>query len=239
VARPWALARCAHPAGGLTTSVRDLLRYAHFGLGDGATADGRRLLAPATLAAMHAPRVPTNTIGGAVGLAWMLNPIEGVRLVQHGGTTNGQTTRLVLAPARDLALIVLTNAGRGSALAAEITRLVLDRLLGVRQASPTARPRPVDQLAAYVGRYTQRLTDIELTLVGDELVMTAIPKGGFPKPDSPPFPAPPPARLGFHDDDRALLLDTYQQGTRVEFLRDAAGAITWLRSGVRLHARQP
>lgn len=239
VARPWALSRCAHPAGGLTTSVRDLLRYARFSLGDGTADDGARLLSRATLAAMRAPRVATNMTGGAVGLAWMLSASDGVHFVQHGGATNGQMANLLLAPERDLAVIVLTNGGRGNVLAAEVTRWALERRLGLGQPDPTPRPRPAAELAAYVGRYTQRLTDVELALAGDELVMTMIPKGGFPKTDSPPRPAPPPARLGFYDQDRALVLDTYQRGTRVEFVRDAGGAIAWLRSGVRLHARQP
>ena len=33
VARPWALARAASAAGGITSNVRDLLRYARFHLG--------------------------------------------------------------------------------------------------------------------------------------------------------------------------------------------------------------
>ena len=33
IARPWALARAANPAGGLSSSIRDLLRYARFHLG--------------------------------------------------------------------------------------------------------------------------------------------------------------------------------------------------------------
>lgn len=239
IARPWALARSAHPAGGLTTSVRDLLRYARFHLGDGLAADGTRLLQSATLADMRTPRLTTSVVSGnTVGLAWMLSTIDGVQLAQHGGATNGQMANLLLVPAHGLAVAVVTNGNRGSLLNGEVNRWVLRHLLGLVQPEPTPQVRPADQLATYTGRYRQRLTEIDLALSGGELIMTVIPKGGFPKSDSPPRPAPPPARLGFIGDDAAIVLDTYQQGTRLEFLRDRTGRLEWLRTGVRLFARQ-
>jgi len=57
VARPWPLARAAHPAGGLISTVEDLLRYARFHMGDGTAHDGARVLAAESLALMHAPHV--------------------------------------------------------------------------------------------------------------------------------------------------------------------------------------
>jgi CubicO group peptidase (beta-lactamase class C family) len=239
VARPWALARSAHPAGGLAANVHDLFRYARFHLGDGTVADGVRLLRTDTLQDMRAARVAITTTGGAVGLAWMLRTADGVGIVQHGGATNGQNTSFLLAPERDFALIVLTNSDRGRFLCEEVNTWALRRLLGLATPEPALTTLPAGALAAYAGRYTKRLSDIEITVRDGEAVLRVIPKGGFPKSDSPPPPAPPPARLGFYDPDHAVVLDTFQRGTRLEFLRDEAGRIVWLRSGVRLFARQP
>src|SRR5262249_28341678 len=49
VRRPWALARVGHPSGALTSSTRDMLRYARFQMGDGSVGDGERLLSPASM----------------------------------------------------------------------------------------------------------------------------------------------------------------------------------------------
>ena len=69
VVGPWPVPRSLHPAGGLACHVQDLLRYARFHLGDGATDAGARLLSVESMAQMHSPQV---TVGGdeAWGLAW-------------------------------------------------------------------------------------------------------------------------------------------------------------------------
>ena len=42
VARPWAMARCGNPAGGISSNAGDLIAWARFHLGDGRTTDGTR-----------------------------------------------------------------------------------------------------------------------------------------------------------------------------------------------------
>jgi len=53
VSREWALPRAAHPAGGITSTVKDQLRYARFQLEDGRGPDGAPLLSPESLAFMR------------------------------------------------------------------------------------------------------------------------------------------------------------------------------------------
>jgi hypothetical protein len=81
------------------------------------------------------------------------------------------------------------------------------------------------------------MSEIELTVRDGELVAQMIPKGGFPKRDTPPGPPPPPTRVGVCADDRVVALDPPYKGARGEFLRDGAGAITWLRFGGRIARR--
>ena len=57
VARPWALPRNGAPAGGIVTSIVDLLAWARFHSGDGRGANGVRVLSESGLRAMRDPTV--------------------------------------------------------------------------------------------------------------------------------------------------------------------------------------
>jgi CubicO group peptidase (beta-lactamase class C family) len=130
VARPWPLARTANPAGGISSTARDLLRYARFHMGDGTAADGARLLARDALAQMQTPAVPAAN-GEFVGITWFIKDIDGARIVRHSGGTNGQTSAFVMVPARRFAIAVLTNAERGGELNSEVVRRGRKALGGV------------------------------------------------------------------------------------------------------------
>ena len=92
LARPWAIGRSAHPAGGLITSVPELMRYARFWI------EGGDLLSPESVEEMTRAQVPIGGNLDAVGLAWMLRTVEGVKTISHSGGTKGQQTLLVIAP---------------------------------------------------------------------------------------------------------------------------------------------
>lgn len=236
--RPWALARAANPVGGIISTAQDLLRYARFHLGDGTAPDGTRLLRPESVAAMQTPLVPTDGVGGMVGLSWMLRDADGVRIVRHGGATKGQMASLVLVPAHSFAIAVLTNANRGDELHREVTQWALAHYLGITEPAPVPSERP--ELAPYVGRYAGALStsDVELSVHDGKLVMHVVPKGGFPTPEVPPPPAPPPVRLAFCGDDCVLVLDPPMKDTTGEFLRNPDRSIAWFRYGGRIRARQ-
>ena len=237
VARPWPIPRAANPAGGITTSINDLLRYAGFQLGDGLAPDGARLLSREHMRVMQTPQVRAGGMAESVGLAWLLRTLDGVRVVEHGGGTNGQTSTLELIPERNFAVIVLTNADRGGALCKDVTNWILEHVLGLRQAEPTPHELPPEQLVAYVGRYETRLNTVELTISESALIAQVIPKGGFPTKDSPPWPTPPPTRVAFFAEDAIMALDPPWTGGRAEFLRAPDGRIAWLRWGGRIAAR--
>ena len=137
-------------------------------------------------------------------------------------------------PGRDFAVCVLTNSDRGGAINAEVTRWAVETFLGAAWPEPEIYNLPPDRLATYAGHYEGILSDIELVLEGGSLVLRQIPRGGFPRKDSPPRPAPPPSRLGFYGPDRLIALDLPLKGSRGEFLRGPDGSIAWLRFGGRL-----
>jgi CubicO group peptidase (beta-lactamase class C family) len=235
VLRPWGLARAANPAGGLVSTVGDLLRYArlHLGLGP----DG--VIGAETRAAMQTEWAPAGNFAEAVGAAWMLRGQPPRRVVGHGGSTLGQQALLEFAPQPGVAVAVLTNGSRGSGVHGRISRWVMREYAGIDEPEPEVRHLAAAELAEYVGRYEQAMSSIEL-VAGDDgtLVAQVTPRGGFPVKDSPAGPTPPPARLGFWAADRLLGLDPPWVGARAEFLRDASGRIIWLRIGGRLAARQ-
>lgn len=235
VARPWALARSAHSAGGIVSTAHDQLRYAQFHLGDGKTDAGRRLLPAAALAAMQQPTVKAN-LGNHFGISWFIKEIEGVRIVLHGGSTRGQHSAFLMVPAHQFAITVLTNSDQGAYLHDDVTKWALKRYLDLESPQPEAQPRSVEELAAYAGEYDAQLGLIALTLQSDVLVKQYIPYGGFPDKDSPPPPAPPPTRIAFTGPDEAIDLDPPHTGNRSEFIRSSEGQIRWLRTS-RLHRR--
>ena len=171
-------------------------------------------------------------------MAWLLRGVASVRVVEHGGGTNGQTSTLKLVPERDFALKVLTNADRGGALCDEVTNWVFKHVLGLEQPEPSTYELPAERLAEYVSRYETRLNTVELSLSDAGLVAQVIPKGGFPTKDTPPWPAPPPTRVTFFADDAIVALDPPWTGGRAEFVRHPDGRIAWLHWAGRIAARQ-
>lgn len=226
VARPWAIGRSAHAAGGIVTSVPELLRYARFWL------EGGDFLRRESVEEMTRPQVEVGGNVEAVGLAWMLQSIEGVRVISHAGGTKGQQSWLGIAPEHGFALAVVTNHTYGAVAIDRVTEKALDAYLGVRE--PELEPVELDS-APYLGWYTSRLADVELAEGDEGLELRYIPKGGFPTPDTPPAPAPPPASIRFASEDELFAVDDIWKGTRCLFLRDDDGRITWLRAGGRVY----
>jgi CubicO group peptidase (beta-lactamase class C family) len=107
-------------AGGFRSTAGDMLTWAEANLhpdrlspGVGA---GRSALA-AALTASHEPRKGDGP-GRPMGLAWFFDPATGS--YWHGGATPGSTTQVWFSPREDLAIVVLSNTGPGSAFSAEI-----------------------------------------------------------------------------------------------------------------------
>lgn len=235
VARPWALARSAHSAGGVASSVNDQLCYARFHMGDGTAGNGTRLLSTAVLKEMQEPAVNASA-GNKFGLSWFIKEISGRRLVFHGGATLGQLSAFLMIPEEDFAITILTNSNAGGYLNDDVTKWALKSFLDLEETEPQVEPRSKEELASYTGEYDAPLAIIRLAIEDGQLVLHYLPKGGFPDKDSPPPPTPPPTRVAFTAADQIISLDPPHRGDRAEFLRDQDGQIRWLRTS-RLHKR--
>ena len=225
VARPWAIGRAHHAAGGISSTVLDLLRYARFHL-----SDGEGILTRASLDEMQRPHVAAAPIFGSVGLTWGIDDVTGVRLVHHGGGTNGQVAHLSFAPDSQTVLAVLTNSQRGG----EVVQAALDRVVDALGGRKPERISVILEPAEYLGTYRSPLLDAELATTDGGLQLTITSRGGFPTEDSPPMPSPPPVTVEFFERDRLFVPDGPGAGTEAEFLRGPDGRIAWLRFGGRV-----
>jgi CubicO group peptidase (beta-lactamase class C family) len=106
------------PAGGVSSTVRDMARWLRLQLGNGAY-NGRQLIAAEALAETHRPQMvnnvpqnPAKDRAGSYGLGWNVGYDDGgrVRWSHSGGFDLGAATEVALLPAEGLGIVVLTNA---------------------------------------------------------------------------------------------------------------------------------
>jgi CubicO group peptidase (beta-lactamase class C family) len=251
----WYLPRTLHSTGGLISSVRDLLRYARFHLGDGKAPDGTRLLTKKSLVAMRSNPGP----GGAflveldgVGVTWMLRPSrEGVRIVEHGGDYAGQHSGFVMVPERGFALTMFTNSDSGPKLIHELfyDDWALRRFAGVSNLPAEPRALSRSELAPYEGLYTGQTIDPP-GLPSGTVMETSIELKGTPygrlrmtRTDSIESVGVQVSkfRLAFYREDYVLVYDEGGEPTfeRTNFLRGNDGSVQWLRCfGARIFRHQ-
>lgn len=221
------------PVGGLSSTAKDMLRWARF-TSDGRDDEGQERLSLASRELLRELRVPAE-VDDFVGLCWFTRDLEGVRLMWHGGSMRYQQSRLIIAPERGFAFIALTNSERGSELIDRLMKTVLPTYLGIADPPPAAVPGERPALEPYVGRYSAALMQCDITLEDDALWLRAARTRGLVGQDEgEPIP---PTRLALTaTPDVLLALDPPFENELAEFLRED-GDIAWLRMGGRVHKR--
>jgi CubicO group peptidase (beta-lactamase class C family) len=226
-------------AGGVMTSVADLIRNARFHLGDGAGADGSPYLSRALLAGMQAARVRKNGTGDEMGLGWHLRRIGGVQTAAHGGTLNGHCLLIELVPARNLAFVVLTNHADGWRLVQAVEAAILKTFEGLALTpnQPIAH-RGVNEamtfhstalatqpsLDQYVGTYRRPpVGTLEVRAEGGRLTVS----GGGPAATA----------IAFYGTDVAFSTGGSYVGSPFEFVRAPDGSVGWIRDNGRIAKR--
>ena len=235
VAVPWALQRALRPAGGVITSVADLLTYARFHLDRGVASDGARLLTVDSMDEMHAPRVRIWD-GENCGLSWSITDVHALATLSHRGGTNGQTCELTLVPARGFGVAVLTNGDEAS-LHSDITERALMIFLNVQRRAPVPTDVPEWDVATCAGRYANPMQEFEVRMSRGAVVGQLTPKRGFPKLDSPVPPAPPPVSLAPCGPDTLLVLDGASRGQTIHVGPSEGGKAQWIRRARRILSR--
>lgn len=141
--------RTMHAAGGMGTTALDLSRWLRLNLNRGRI-DGRQVLAPETIEAMHKYQSRTEPSGqircmDGFGLGWQRGTYRGeTPLLSHGGGYIGTAAYMCLLPEQNAGLAILANGaphgqGLSDVMAVAICDILIDR-------------EPQDLLAAYVQR---------------------------------------------------------------------------------------
>ncbi|MEV6491403.1 serine hydrolase, partial [Actinoplanes sp. NPDC051633] len=170
-AKMWHFARAIGPAGIISSTAGDVLRFARMHLRGG---DG--LLSPASAAAMtaHEVDVPNpESLGDSWGLGWIRASWDGRRLYGHDGSTIGQTAFLKVLPDEDLAVVLLTNNDDGAGLYQDLFTEIFAELAGITVPAPPTPPEPpvTASLDEHLGTYERAGVRLEV-LEGARLRMT-------------------------------------------------------------------
>ena len=241
-ARPWRMLRAANPMGGISATLGDTLSWARFHMGDGTGKDGQRVLSRTSLDLMKTPtaKLPV-ALGDSVGISWLIKQVGPVRLVGHGGTTEGQLSAFQMVPERNFAVVINTNSTSGGQLHREILRWVLEEYLGVVEPEDEPLKLPADQLAEYAGNfdsdsalYTINVVDDHLELDGEPTpsVLKILKQMGRERP-----PKQPPIKFAILPDDRFVVIDGPAKGIKGEYQR-VSGVISGVNFGGRLAVKR-
>lgn len=236
VARPWAIGRAGNCVGGVVSTVRDLLAYARFHLGNGTSFQGEPVIKRESLEAMRVEQIDAGG-RGKMGLTWFIRQANGLKIYGHGGATHGQQAMFYFIPHEDFAVALLTNSDEGGIITDSLLKWVLETYFDASIPVPQPLQKSEEELAEYSGHYELPLSAFELTARDGYLLKKDIPRGGFPTPDSPPGPPEPDVRLAFYETDRVVGLDEPRKGALCEFLRDVNGDVSMMRIGGRLHPK--
>lgn len=228
-------------AGGVLTSVADLMRYAAFHLRGSSAADGTPYIARPRLDAMQRAITVKHGTDDEMGLGWHRRQVGGVATLAHGGTLNGHCLHLQLVPDRGLAFTILTNHVDGWRLVQDVEHAVLREYAGVRLApgqrighrgvneAMTFHSRPLagqPALDEFAGTYQRPpVGTVTVRRDGARLVVAA----GGGQPD---------AGVTFYGRDVAYAVDGVYTGMPFEFVRDASGAVRWVRVNGRIARRE-
>ena len=229
-------------AGGIGLCIADLMNYAKFHLGDGTAPNGDRLLSRASLESMRTAQLRKQGTDDDIGLAWHLRNVGPLRVAAHGGTLSGHILLLELVPEKNFAIGILTNSINGWRLIQEVEREILKQYHGAAfpknyaiahrglvETLPNVEPQAKQpDLAQYVGRYLRPMNAVSVRVEGGRLVVQEIPNGGQPRPVIP---------IAFFGPDRAVVTEGNDRGQGIEFVRDAKGAVNWIRVVGRVAVR--
>ena len=236
VVRPYARGSSV-PAGGVNASIRSLMKYIAFHLGEH---DGDRpgVIARATRTAMQQPQLRKEPSGEEMGIGFHLQTLNGVRTATHGGS--GGAGFITFVPERRFGFAVLTNQpsdGWKVRMSVEAPLLKAyeglaltpnQPMIGYRgQTEPLKHVTPLDTqppAAEYVGRYRQTRTNVN--------EVRAAPSGSLLVGSGDNL-----TEVRFYGPDLAVSVGGREPGTSYSFVRDG-GRVQWMRSAGQVSRKE-
>jgi len=135
-------------AGGLRSSMRDMLTFLAANIGEPETALQR------AMRLAHTPRFPISS-GAQIGLGWITLSTPAGRILYHDGATGGYGAIMAIDPARRMGVVLLGNR---TGVPDDIAMHLMDPAIPLRSPpsqaqTPAEAYAPPDQLASYAGVY--------------------------------------------------------------------------------------
>jgi CubicO group peptidase (beta-lactamase class C family) len=231
VCRPWAIGRAGNGVGGVVSTVKDLLKYARFHMGDGG-----RIIKRKSLEAMRVPQADAGG-RGQIGITWFIRQAGGITRYSHGGATHGQEALFIFIPEKKFAFAILTNSDHGGILNDQLAAAAMELYFNIKVETQQMLIKTKSELQEFAGSYRIGTEAFDLKVDKDMLIYHHIPLGGFPTPDTPPGPAMPPMRFSFFEQDLVIGLDEPKKDAIGDFIRDEKGRIQYFRVGGRAHKK--
>ena len=243
IARPWRHWRSNNPGGGLASSVADQLRWAQFHLGDGHSKNGTQVLPAKVLRQMQEQTVALrgSSLGDAFGICWFLREVDGIRIIGHGGSANGQFAELLIVPERNFAVVSLSNSNpNGISFNQTVVRWALKNYLGLADSDPEPIPFDATRAQEIVGSYQNDFMILTIEIDGagmriDTKIKPEIRAGA--KTELPPDAEPADMGLLPGDKDEYIITNGAYKGQRGIFTRDKSGVITGVDLAGRIFKR--
>lgn len=236
-------------AGGVGLCMTDLLTYARFHMGDGTAAGGERVLTRESLEAMRTPQAQKQSTDDEIGIGWHIRKVGPTHTYSHGGTLGGHILLLEIVPERNFAIAILTNANTGWRLIQEVEREALKAYLGATfalnqgiahrglvETLPAVEllARQPD-LAPYIGTYARPSNTVIVRAEAGKLFVQERSNSG--RGGGPGGAASAGMPIAFFGPDRAVVTEGNERGQAIEFVRDATGAVNWVRVVGRVAVR--
>jgi len=227
----WELTPLDRAAGGLVASVHHLLEWARFQW-TGTDLDGRQIVSDESLQRLRTPVSPDAMRDVSVALDWYLRDHlrpggDAITTIEHGGTTVGYVSELLVAPEQRVGLVCLTNATNGAAVIQPVRRRLLSDLLGVEEVDPSVDPTIDPAIDRLLGTYEHSFAILTVTAGNEPGTIVVTPSPRDIEGWKPPVTGP--ATFGFHGPVDAVSIDQLPPVKTVRFDPDGKSAdwILW------------
>ena len=234
IARRYPLPRTSHAAGGIISTVGDLLKFAQMHLNDG-TANGNQILSENLVKAMQQPQTTAANLADEWGLGWMIFNVDGTKVIGHGGTTNGFQAAMRIVPEHGFAISILTNSDRGHAAETPIINWAYKHYLDIDvPAKQEIMPEP-EKLERFVGKYSQPLADIIVSNPDGTLRMDVYQKSALADTAEPK--KMPTVEIRPVGEQVFVVANGPAAGNTLDFVENPDGSIRFVRLGGRFADR--
>jgi CubicO group peptidase (beta-lactamase class C family) len=115
------------PAGGIWSSVNDVLKYVAMELAEGRLPNGKQYVSREALLARRQPQVAVST-DISYGMGLFVNSVYGTTIVHHGGDMIGFHSDMMWLPEHGVGAVVLTNGDPGWIIRSVFRRKLLEVL---------------------------------------------------------------------------------------------------------------